>query len=302
MITINGAGGAQANPILQGLGIQLVSASSSMDIANVVDAFIDGATAFPGTTTVKSALTPVATVLTAGAAGTYNDTTKQWTISATAGLSAGDAIYLSHGSITDGIYRVATVVDGTDITITGNPLDGSGNQSNVAYQVAWSWANATSAAPIASSPAGTQNFFKFDADDGANNTQVEDSFWVADAPANADLIEIEGVDHSGQSVGDNILTLDLLRSWANNGGVAFAEMANHSVQTVNNFTWTSGGGTGEVSLATALAGLTAAAGDGAKYGRLILKAAAGSAHTVAIDIDVTVDTSGPSLTLSAFAI
>ena len=301
MITINGAGGAQANPILQGLGIQLVSASSSMDIANVVDAFIDGATGFPGTTTVKSALTPAATVLTAGAAGSYNDTSKQWTLSSTTGLSAGDAIYLSHGSITDGVYQIASVVDGTDITIAGNPLDGSGNQSNVAYQVAWSWVNATSAAPISSSAAGTQNFFKFDADDGVNNTQVEDSFWVADAPANADLIEIEGVDHTGQTVGDNLLTLDILRSWANNGGVAFVEMANHSVQTVNNFTWTSGGGTGEVSLATALAGLTAAAGDGAKYGRLILKAAAGSAHTVAIDIDVTVDTSGPSLTLTAFA-
>lgn len=301
MITINGAGGAQANPILKGLGIQLIAAASSMDVADINDAFIDSAAGFPGTNSILANLTPAETVVTAGAAGSYNDTTKQWTLSSTTGLSANDAIYLSHASITDGVYQIASVVNGTDVTIVNNPLNGSGNQTSIAYQIAWSYRNATSAAAFFSNAAGDQNFFKFDADDGSAGSQVEDSFWIADQPSGADFVEIEGVTYTGQTVGDNILTLDLLRAWANNGGVAFVEMANHSVQTVNNFTWTSGGGTGEVSLATALAGLTASAGDGAKYGRLILKAASGSAYTVAVDIDVTVDTTGPTLTLTALA-
>lgn len=303
MILINSAGGSAADPILSGLGIQLFGAASSMDIDTVNDAFIDSATGFPGTTTVKSSLTPAATVITSGASGSYNDTSKQWTISDTTGLSAGDGIYLSHASITDGVYKIASVVDGTDITIESNPLDGSGNQTAVAYQVAWSWIGDTSAAPISSSSGGVENFWKFDAQDALSTvTQQEDSFFVRDAPTGADLLEIEGVDYTGQAVSDNLLTLNILRSWVNAGGVSHVEMANHSVEAVNNFTWTSGGGTGEVTLAVAEAGLTADAGDGIKYGRLVLKGAPGSSYTVGIDFSITVDTTGPSITLGAFAV
>lgn len=301
MLTLNSAGGAQADPILAGLGIQLIAGASSMDVATVLDAFIDSVTGFPGTTSVKANLTPASTVIVAGAAGDYDDTTKQWTLSSATGLSAGDAIYLSHASITDGIYQIGGVVDGFDVTITGNPLDGSGNQSNVAYQIAWSWVGPTDAAPILHNGAGDQNFFKFDANDGAINTQSEDSFWVGDAPVDADFVEIEGVTYTGQTVSDNLLTLQLLRSWANAGGISHVEMANHSVQTTNDFTWTSGGGAGEVTLAVAEGGLTAAVGDGAKYGRLVFKGKAGSSNTVAVDIDVTVDTNGPVLSLSLVA-
>lgn len=301
MLTLNGAGGSQADPILSGLGIQLIAGASSMDVATVIEAFIDATTGFPGTTSVKANLTPAATVVTAGASGSYNDTSKNWTISDTTGLSAGDAIYLSHGTITDGIYLIASVVDGTDVTIQGNPLDGSGNQSTIAYQVAWSWAGATDAAPINHSGPGAQNFWKFDADDGAVNTQIEDSTWVADPPTGADYVEIEGGTYTGQTVTDNLLTLDILRDWTNSGGVSHVEMANHSVQSVNNFTWTSGGGTGEVAIATALSGLTASAGDGAKYGRLVFKGKAGSSYSVAVDIDVVVDTSGPVISLTLLA-
>ena len=300
-LTLNGAGGVQADPILAGLGIQLVGAASSMDVASVLDAFIDSVTGFPGSTTVKSSLTPAATVITAGATGSYNDTSKNWTISSTTGLSANDAIYLSHASITDGVYQIASVVDGTNLTITGNPLNGSGNQSNIAYQVAWSWIGATDAVPVNHSAAGDQNFWKFDADDGSVNSQSEENFWVADAPSNADFVEIEGGTYAGQTASDNLLTLDLVRNWTNNGGISHVEIANHSVQVANDFTWTSGGGTGEVALATAQGGLTADAGDGAKYGRLIFRALPGSAHTVEVDIDITVDTTGPVITMALVA-
>ena len=300
-LTLNGAGVSQADPILAGLGIQLVGAAPNIDVTAVNEAFIDAATGFPGTTTVKSSLTPASTVVTAGSTGSYNDTSKSWTISSTTGMSAGDAIYLSHATITDGVYQIASVVDGTNLTITGNPLNGSGNQSNISYQIAWSWTGPTDAAPVLHNAAGDQNFFKFDATDGAVNTQQEDNFWVADPPAGANYVEIEGVTYTGQTVTDHALTLVLLSGWTNSGGISHVEMANHSVQTVNNFTWTTGGGTGEKTLEDAEGGLTADAGDGAKYGRLIFRGLTGSANTVEVDIDVTVDTTGPVISITLLA-
>ncbi len=304
MLTLNLAGGSQADPILAGLGLKLVGGGSSFDIATVNDAFIDAATG-AGVTTVKAGLTPAATVVTAGSAGSYNDTTKNWTMSSTTGLTAGDPIYLSHGMITDGVYYVASVVNATDYTVEdvngANPMDGAGNQTAVFYQVAWAWIGASDAAPINTNAAGDENFWKFQADDGAVGSTTEDSFWVADAPAGSAFINIEGGTFTGQTVADNLLTLAVLAGWTNQGGITHVAMASHSVQAVNNFTWTSGGGTGEVTLATAEGGLTAAAGDGAKYGQLVFKGKAGSAYSVAVDIDVTVDSTGPTLVLTLVA-
>jgi hypothetical protein len=304
MLTLNLAGASQADPILAGLGLKLVGAGSSFDIATVNDAYIDAATGV-GVTTVKAALTPAATVVTAGSAGTYNDTSKNWVMSSTTGLTAGDPIYLSHASITDGIYYIASVVDGTQYTVEdangANPMDGAGNQTAIFYQVAWAWVGAGDAAPINHNAAGDQNFWKFQADDGAVGSTAEDSFWVADAPAGSAFINIESGDYSGQTVSDNLLTLAILAGWTNKGGISHVAMANHSVQAVNNFTWTTGGGTGEVALATAEGGLTASAGDGAKYGQLVFKAKAGSAYSVAVDIDVIVDSTGPVLVLTLVA-
>lgn len=305
MLPINGAGGAQNNPVLAGLGVQLIAACTSFDATEVLDAFIDAAAGFPGNTSVKASLTPAATVLTAGSTGSYDDTTKRYAISDTTGMSAGDAIYLSHGSINDGAFRIASVVDGTHVTIEdangSNPLDGSGNQSNIFYMAAWSWIGPTNAAPINHSGVGSQNFYKFDADKSGINAQVEDSLWVADLPAGADGIEVEGGNPTGQTVNDTALSLEILRNWANAGGVTHVELVNHSVQTINDFTWTNGGGTGEVTIAVAEGGLTITAGDGAKYGRLVLRGKSGSAYTVEIDISVTLDTSGPVLMLDARA-
>ncbi len=302
MLLVNGAGGSAADPILSGLGIVLAFAASSMDVAAVNDAFIDQASGFPGTNSVKASLTPAATVLTSGASGGYNDTTKQWSIGDTTNLSANDPVYLSHGSITDGIYLVASVVNGTDVTVVGNPLNGAGNQSNIAYQVGWSWQGAAGGAPSQSSAGGTQNWFKADVEDaGTIATQFEDSFFVRNAPATAsDYIALEGGAYTGQTVSDNLHTLQILSGWSNAGGVAYVEMANHSGQGVNNFTWQTGGGTGEKTLAEAEGGLQASAGDGMKYGRLLLKAYSGGV-AVGVDIDINVDTAGPTVVMAAFA-
>lgn len=302
MLLINGAGGTAADPILAGLGMMLTFGASTFDIDQVNDVWIDQAAGFPGSNTVKSSLSPAATVLTSGSTGSYNDTSKEWTISSTTGMSSGDAIYLSHANITDGLYIVDSVVNGTNVTIKNNPLNGASNQSNIFYQAAWSKTLAAGVAPSVASAGGTQNWFKGEAQD-ANPvvSQLEDSFFLRNAPAGATFVSIEGGGYSGGTVSDTALTLAVLASWVNRGGVAFVELANHSVQGVNNFVWTSGLGTGEVALATAENGLTISGGDGQKYGRLIFKAMSGSGLTVGVDIDVDLDTTGPSLVLLATA-
>ena len=265
-----------------------------MDVAAVNDAFIDTATGFPGTNTIKSNLSPAATVITGGSAGGYNDTSKNWTLSTTTGKTAGDYIYLSHALITDGIYKIASVVDGTDVTITGNPLDGQGNQSNVAYQIAWAWQGGAGSVGSGSDASGVNNFFKADTEDGgAAGTEHEDGSYVRDAPAGSGYINLQGGDYTGQTVGVFALSLAILSGWANSGGVTHLELASHSVQAVNNFTWTTGGGTSEKTIAQAEGGLQAAAGDGIKYGRLLLKGVAGSATPVGVDFSITIDTAGP---------
>lgn len=296
-LLVNGAGASAADPILKGLGIRLIFGASSMDIASITNAWIDQAAGFPGTNSVSGSLSPATSVLTAGATGTYTQATQQYNIGNTTGLAAGDFIYLSHAALTDGIYEIASVVDAANVTIVNNPL--GADQSSIAFQVCWMYDTDTGTSPIVSSAGGTQNFWKAEASDGTNSSQSQDSFYVRDAPSGADYIELESGDYTGQTVADNVLTLDILRLWANAGGISHVALANHSVQTVNNFTWTTLGGTGEQTLAAAETnGLTASAGDGIKYGRLIFKSESGG-FELGVDIDITIDSAGPTLTLSA---
>ena len=81
-------------------------------------------------------------------------------------MTAGDYIYLSHALITDGIYKIASVVNGTDVTIAGNPLNGQADQSNVAYQIAWKWRGGAGTVGTGSDASGVNNFFKADTEDG----------------------------------------------------------------------------------------------------------------------------------------
>lgn len=300
-LLVNSAGGSAADPILSGLRCQFVFASSSFDVATVTNAWLDQAAGFPGTNSVSGSLTPTAATILAGITASYDDTLDQLTIGSTTGLSAGDAIYLSHASITDGIYLIATVVDATKITLQNDPLAGGGAQSSISFQVAWSFVENIGTAPIVSDGAGTQNFFKARVQDGlANQTDAADSFYARNAPSGSAYIALDGGDYSGQTVPDAVLTLSILAAWTNKGGISHVELANHSVQTVNNFTWTSGGGTAERTIASAeSSGITADGGDGAKYGRFLFKTKSGGT-ALGVDFDLTVDSAGPTLVFSAF--
>lgn len=297
-LLVNGAGVSAADPILKGLGIKLAFAASSIDIASVTNAWLDNAAGFPGTNSVRTSLSPDPdSVFTAGTTGSYNDTNDQVTISDTTGLAAGDAIFLSHASITDGIYVIGSVVNGTDITLRGDPLDGSGALSNMSYQVAYVYDGVAGTAPSVSDAAGDENFFKAEAADSVPvSTQASDTFWVRDSPAGALLVAIDSQSYTGSTTSDPTPTLDVLSGWANEGGVETVELVSAS-----GIEW---GDTGvaERTLTTAeTQGLSLTGGDGLKTATLRLRAFTGSAVFVDVPLSITLDTSGPTLVLTAFA-
>lgn len=302
-LLVNGAGGSAADPILAGLQAQFVFATSSFDVATIVDAWLDQAAGFPGTNSVSASLTPASTVILSGVSASYNDTTDQLNIGDTTGLSANDAIYLSHAAITDGIYLIGSVVNGTDVQLDPltDPFAGGGAQSSISFQVAWSFVETIGTAPIVADGPGDENYFKARVQDGsANQTDAADSFFARNALSGSAYIALDGLDYLSQVFSDPDVTLSILASWANKGGISHVELANHSVQTVNNFTWTSGGGVAERTIATAeSSGLSADAGDGAKYGRLLFKTKAGGT-ALGVDFDLSVDTAGPALVFGAF--
>jgi hypothetical protein len=297
---LNGAGVSAADPTLKNLSIEFVFAASSMDVASLVEAWIDTTNSFPGTNSVKSSLSPAATVLTSGAAGTYDDTTKQYALGSTTGLSVGDYYYLSHASLTAGVFKIATIPDGTHVTIVGNPLNGLGNKTGIAYQVGWRYLGVLGTSPLVSSGGGQINYFKVRAQDSAaNQTDAIDNSYIRDAPSGANYIAIGGKTYDGTDTTNTLAnTLAILSAWTNKGGVSHVELANHSVEAVNNFTWTTGGGTAEKTISAAeSSGLTLSAGDGIKYGQLRLKDASGG-QTVNVDIAINVDTGAPTIVMS----
>lgn len=300
-LLVNGAGISAADPVLRNLGVDLVTAASTMDIATLTDVWIDTAAGFPGTDSVKGSLSPAATVLTSGNSGTYSDTTKRYTISSTTGLTVGDYIFLSHASLTDGIYKILAIPASGEITIVGNPFDGTGDKTGIAYQIAWKYAGITGTAPIVSSGGGQINYLKTRAaDSGGNITDSSDTFYVRDAPSGVSFIAIDGKDYTGQSTNDPTPSFALLSGWTNRGGVSHIELVNHSVESSNQFRW-GDTTTAEKTLSDAIAsGLSFTGGDGIKYGRLLLKSAASAAITYGVDISITVDSTGPTLSFGIY--
>lgn len=295
-LLLNSAGTSAADPILKGLGIEWVIEPSSMDAASVTDAWIDQATGIPGTASIKASLSPAATVVTSGNAGTYSDSTKRLTISSTTGLSTGDYLYLSHASITAGPYQIASIPVAGAVTLTVNPFNGLGDKTGIAYQTCWRYDGTAGTNPIVSSSGGTQNFFKAKVADSVGNAgQLEATAYVEDPPAGSSYIGIATKAYSGQTIATSSPALAILSGWANAGGVTYLELANHSVQGVNNFTF-GDSTTSEKTLAAAIAsGLKLSAGDGIKYGRINLKSKSSGSILVGVDIDVILDTLGPSL-------
>lgn len=290
LILLNSAGTDSTDPILKGLGLDFIISPDSMDVADVNDAGIDGATGFPITNSVLASLHPAETVIEKGTAGTYDDTTKYLGIGSTTGLAAGDFIYLSHAAITDGIYELASVIDATNVTLAADPFSGGGNQTVISYQVAWAYAGVAGTAP---SVLDALSYYKSDLDDGTTSTQTEDTNYIASPPAGASYIAIDGKSYTGQITNDISPSLVVLSGWTNNGGVTYVELSGTDAF------WDAGlTDQTEKAIATAESGgLYLSAGDGAKTFNVLLKSvSAGVAVTIACDI--TLDTAGPTITQS----
>jgi hypothetical protein len=297
-ILLNGAGTSAADPILKNLPFAWIIAASTMDISTFTDAWIDQNNTFPGTNSIKASLSPAATVLTAGTAGSYNDTDKRYTISSTTGLSVGDKLYLSHADLTAGIYEIATIPISGAVTLTTNPLNGLGNKTGISYQVAWTYNATAGTAPMSSDGTGVLNYFKVRASDsGSNQTDATESTYVRDAPSGSSYISIDGKSYTGQTTNDATPSFALLSAWTNNGGVSHIAFTNHSVQTGStDFKHGDGSTTEKTTAATESGGLSFTAGDGQKYGRILLKSKAGGT-TIGVDLDMIVDTGGPVITM-----
>lgn len=290
-ILLNSAGVSAADPILKGLGLDVIFFSSSFDRATNNDFGIDQNSSATITNSVKGSVSPSDTVFISGTTGSYTQATTSYNIGTNTGVSVGDWIYLAHGSLTDGIYRIASLVSSDSVTVEGNEL--TADQSNVSYDLAHTYSTDTGTSPIVSSAGGTENWAKYDVEDaGSNQTEGNDNFFVRDAPAGSSLVAIDGVSYTGQTFSDGTFSLAILSAWANNGGVSHIELVS------GDFTWTNGGGTGEVTLAVAEGGLTASAGDGAKSGTLKLKSRSGSATSVDVALSATIDSSGPIMSVT----
>ena len=195
MVLLNSAGTSAADPILNGLGFEWVIEPTTMDVATVGGVWIDTSAGIPGTT--SATLSPAGTVITSGVGGTYSDTTKRLTISTTTGLSTGDYLYVSHGSITAQPVKV-TVIDGTNVTMVPNPFNGLGDKTGVSYQVAWRSLLTAGTSPTTSSSGGTQNFYKARLDDSlSNHGDLTESNYIRTAPAGAGYIAVGGASYTG---------------------------------------------------------------------------------------------------------
>lgn len=300
-ILLNGSGTSASDPILRNLGMEWVIGPSSMDVATFTEAWIDQVAGFPGSSSIKASLSPSASTLTSGNAGTYNDTTKRYTIVSTTGLSVGDYLYLSHASLTAGVYKIASIPVAGAVTLVTNPLNGLGDRVGISYQVAWRYNGTAGTAPISSSAGGQVNYVKVRVSDSFDNfTDASDSFYVRDAPSGSSFISIGGKDYTGQVTNSTVLSFSLLNGWANKGGVSHVELANHSIQNVNHFRW-GDTTTSEKTLSNAVSsGFNLTGGDGIKYGRLLLKSASGASVIYGVDINITLDSVGPTITLSIF--
>jgi hypothetical protein len=301
-ILLNGAGISAADPALKGLPCKVIFGAASFDVANVVDTWIETNPTIPGSAgSVKGSLSPAASVLTAGVGtGTYNDTTKEYTIASTTGLTVGDRLYISHGSLTPGYYEIASIPSAGKITIVGNPLnplDGA-NQSGISYQVAWSYLGNTGSVPISSSVSGQINYAKARFQDGyALNGDLAELFYVEDAPVGSLFISIGGQSYINGVVNTLTPAFALLNAWVNKGGVRHVELVNHSVQASNQFKWGDDSAAEKTLAAAVLSGLKLTPGDGIKYGRLLLKTKSGGG-ALGIDIQTTLDTTGPTVVIA----
>jgi hypothetical protein len=307
--TLNGAGSSTSDPILAGLSGEFVISSTSFDTATFSDAWIEATSGIPGSGgSIKSSLSPAASVVTAGlATGTYNDTSKEYTIASTSGLSVGDYLYVSQASLPTDNYKIASIPSSGKVTLVSNPLNGQGNKTGITYQVAWRYIGTYGTAPISGGSSAQVNYLKARLQDSAGQSgNLEELFYVMNAPNGANFINVGGQSYQGGIISTLTPSFAFLSGgatdWTNKGGVSHVELVNHSVQGVNNFRW-GDNTTSEKSLAAALSGgFSLTAGDGSKYGRMRLKSKSGSSSFYNIDLEVVLDTTGPSVSFAVYGV
>ena len=294
-VLLNAAGVSAADPILKGLSFEWLIGAASMDVAAFTDAFIDPATG-AGVNSVRASVSPSANTIISGTSGVYTQTGTTLTVGSTTGLTAGDYIYLSHGSITAGLYLIGSITNGTTIVLgSDNPF--IANQTAVSFQVSWKYNGVAGTAPSVSSVGGSQNYLKATLTDGANPTTLVENHFVRDALTGSAYIAIGGQNFTGATTAALPQTLSLLSSWANKGGISHVALAVHSVQAVNNFTFGDATTTEKTRAAAETSGLALTGADGIKYGRVLLRSKAGGA-AVGVDISMTLDTVGPNIVFS----
>lgn len=292
MLLVNSAGGSADDPILAGLRAKFAFAAASMDAAEIVDVWHDLVSGFPGLVSVRSQLFPAPTIFYAGTTGSYNDTSKELSISSTAGLQSGNALYLSHPNITPNLYIIESIQGDGVVTLRNNPFSGLGNLSNIAFQIGWSYTVTIGAVG--------RNYIKVRIEDQNDlATQIEDSYFAAVAPFGADFISLNGGNYTGQVTKLRSFPLQILPAWAHKGGISHVELGPHSVQGANHFTWGDSTTTERTIASAELSGIKVDSTDGAKFGRLLLKTRS-NGTSLGIDISLVVDTLGPTITLSAF--
>ncbi|MEO0852260.1 MAG: hypothetical protein AAFY15_01980 [Cyanobacteria bacterium J06648_11] len=300
------AGESAANPILKGLGLEHIIIPTSADVEQNLGAFLDQAPGFPGTNDVSNNLSPLETVYILGANGSYNDTTKEYTLATTAGLSIGDLLYVSHPLAVDGAY-VIDGINGNAVTVTDNSLDGLGAQTGITYQNCWRYIEIAGNLPTVSSAAGQLNVLKAEGEDSSSNQgTVEGDYYLRDAPTGSLLLALGGADYDAVPlavVSSNQIAADILSPWADRGGVTEVAIGSNDTSSTLDATWWDGSTTPKLldDIITQNAGAGAillSAGDGDKFGKFLLRSDVDSSIQFGVNWGVKVDTSAPVLTLT----
>lgn len=296
-VVLNLSGANAADAIVKGALAQFVVASSTMDAASVDAVAIDPATgAFVNS--VLGSLSPAAGVTTRGTAGTYTHASRTLLIGSSAGLAAGDFVWVNHGSITAKAAEIESIPNGSSVILlaAGNPF--TADATNVSFQVAWRYQYTAGTAPSVSSAGGSSNFLKARLSDSAGNqATLEEVQVIKDQPVGAAFVSLQGQAYNGgATIRFTSPVLAVLSSYgANNGGITAIALANNGSTGLNTATW-GDATTAEKTFAQAISsGLTLTGGDGAKSGRLVLKTRMGAPAGINVDWAITLDTVGPSI-------
>jgi len=310
-VRLNSAGGGAADPMLAGngsngvsdtgLGIEIRIACTSMDlvadkssVAGRPNLFV-GQSPNPTGNDQKSNLSPDAVdkatdgsisslVLTSSTIGSWDTD-----------IGTGDWIYLSHASITDGLYSVASV-SGTDLTLGSDYTDG--DQTNVSFQIGWRWDTTTHTSPLAKSSGGQINYVKAWGEDAtANEGSSEENFYIRENQS--DIVQLNSGAYQGQTTGSTSVSIAFMSSWTNKGGAVTVAVFDHTLGE--------GGGSGgsiqeitETSIGS-VSTVTLNAGDGTKNFDVRFRAKSASADYVTVECSIILDTTAPTLVIDAVA-